>query len=866
MLREQYICLVNYRLSQALFLLAKSICNLNNSLARLNQQLQFLSWCKSSACFPATIQNLHLPYCLQSNPKLSNPIKLMVLGKLRRSLFQQRATILRRLELATDNLRASIAPSIFDDIIQLAIREFQHQSSISHIHVRRKFSRLLRLQHSYSTHVNSSVSAAMHSGPFESAANTSSNNATPPPRLLTDLTSEGLSPEEKIILSNGPKFAISQSLSTTNLLEYTSAFQRLIYQVRWRTCNYSSGNVFPSLSSNKPYRNPPTHILPLEQAVRTAAANFFRVISRHSKFQTRPNLSKTHFDTIKRLREKNVTCLPSDKGGEFCIVDNSIYDKAIMEHLSDLTTYRKIARYNPSDSEKTINNSWSHICKLRNLPVRILRHFKAQNTTIPVFYGLIKTHKDGPNLKIRPIVNTRNGPCYPLTWLIFELIKHLLPSFSYSIVNSNQLCEKLNELTAEELSIYNYPVSLDIENMYTSIPKAAAIDVLVEKLRVSNFCFQGILAEDIGYLLSTVLNHSYFRFKNQTFKQIKGLAMGSRISGLLASLFVDDIEKKLLPSLDVRGYCRYVDDSFLLTRSSDFAKYVQTAFTSSQQHLNFTLEEPVDYRVCYLDLSISIKDGNLSIDFYRKASRSDIFINANSAMPTSSIISIARNERQRILSRCASQKVPIEEERFRQRLMANGFSDVTIEKVRRQYRKTPQQNVNDDFFYLRVPFVSDALDREIKKALRPLQCPIRLSHKNTNLRQLLNSRKNVETRICNFNWCLMRDSSKCFKTLVVYQMSCRNCQASYIGSTKRHLHIRTREHVTSKQSSVFRHTQNCHGEWVVNILAKGRDLVDLALKEGIKIRSLQPSLNNKEEVLSMKLVMEEDLLGRHNNS
>jgi hypothetical protein len=53
---------------------------------------------------------------------------------------------------------------------------------------------------------------------------------------------------------------------------------------------------------------------------------------------------------------------------------------------------------------------------------------------------------------------------------------------------------------------------------------------------------------------------------------------------------------------------------------------------------------------------------------------------------------------------------------------------------------------------------------------------------------------------------------------------------------------------------------------VVNILAKGRDLVDLALKEGIKIRSLQASLNNKEEVLSMKLVMEEDLLGRHNNS
>jgi hypothetical protein len=33
--------------------------------------------------------------------------------------------------------------------------------------------------------------------------------------------------------------------------------------------------------------------------------------------------------------------------------------------------------------------------------------------------------------------------------------------------------------------------------MYTSIPKGAAIDVLVGRLEVSRFCFQGI----VGYIL-----------------------------------------------------------------------------------------------------------------------------------------------------------------------------------------------------------------------------------------------------------------------------------------------------------------------------------------------------------------------------
>jgi hypothetical protein len=72
-------------------------------------------------------------------------------------------------------------------------------------------------------------------------------------------------------------------------------------------------------------------------------------------------------------------------------------------------------------------------------------------------------------------------------------------------------------------------------------------------------------------------------------------------------------------------------------------------------------------------------------------------------------------------------------------MKANGFSNSIIQKVKRVSKRKPQQ-ASDDIFYLRVPFVSNALNTDIKKALKPLHCSIQLAHKNPNLRKILNSK------------------------------------------------------------------------------------------------------------------------------
>ena len=44
------------------------------------------------------------------------------------------------------------------------------------------------------------------------------------------------------------------------------------------------------------------------------------------------------------------------------------------------------------------------------------------------------------------------------------------------------------------------------------------------------------------------------------------------------------------------------------------------------------------------------------------------------------------------------------------------------------------------------------------------------------------------------------------QSFVVYKFECSNCEASYIGETRRHIATRMKEHLASdKQSHIFKH-------------------------------------------------------------
>jgi hypothetical protein len=188
--------------------------------------------------------------------------------------------------------------------------------------------------------------------------------------------------------------------------------------------------------------------------------------------------------------------------------------------------------------------------------------------------------------------------------------------------------------------------------MYTNIPCLVAANLTIEMAKRFNVDFYGLHDTDIFTLLKLVIDNNFFVFNGSVYKQVSGLPMGSRISGLLANIFIDHLESALVPNLPISIYKRYVDDIFILTKNEESAVTIARSFNDNEHGLIFELEKPTDNSLNLLDFGVAVVDGSARISFYQKPSRSNIFVNFNSHLPLKLKRNFAINEWNRILRKC----------------------------------------------------------------------------------------------------------------------------------------------------------------------------------------------------------------------
>ena|SRR5436190_6044979 len=134
--------------------------------------------------------------------------------------------------------------------------------------------------------------------------------------------------------------------------------------------------------------------------------------------------------------------------------------------------------------------------------------------------------------------------------------------------------------------------------------------------------------------LRFVLNSTYFSFNNVCYRQTFGTPMGSLLSPVVADIVLCDLETRALSMLPMHlpVYVRYVDDIALTAPSSMFANILDT-FNSFHPRLQFTMEEGVNNRLNFLDVSIIIKEGVIEFDWFHKTTFSGRYLNFNSWHP-----------------------------------------------------------------------------------------------------------------------------------------------------------------------------------------------------------------------------------------
>ncbi|KAL6418590.1 hypothetical protein ACFW04_011984 [Cataglyphis niger] len=256
------------------------------------------------------------------------------------------------------------------------------------------------------------------------------------------------------------------------------------------------------------------------------------------------------------------------------------------------------------------------------------------------------------------------------------------------------------------------------------------------------------------YAVEVILDSTSFSFNRKFYEQIFDSPMESPLSPILADIVMDNLETHYLSLLGfaVPVYYRYVDDIFaiislLSVRNGKILTNWYRKPTYSNRYINFYSNHPFKYKINTIfnlvDHAILLSDDQFhgkNIDVVKQ-------ILLNNCFPTHVI---------------------------------NHYIYKRLNFLKYQINSIPgnRESSTDKPFYIALPFV-EGLSDDIGRLF-----------KNMGFTVVYNISKKLNSLIKRGKDGLPISN----RTEIVYKINCKNCSASYIDQTKRHLSTRVKEH------------------------------------------------------------------------
>jgi hypothetical protein len=335
-------------------------------------------------------------------------------------------------------------------------------------------------------------------------------------------------------------------------------------------------------------------------------------------------------------------------------------------------------------------------------------------------------------------------------------------------------------------------ISLDIVNLFTNIPLNYTLNIIKNKLEQDNNLIvrTKLPVHEIISLLNFCMHNNSFSFNGKYFKQKFGAPMGCNLSPIIAEALVSYIfEKAMLTTHFIPKFIRFfVDDSFLIINKNyvDNFFYHINNFDNELKSIQFTIEIEKDNQISFLDTLVSKNNGLIKTTVYRKPTHSNRYLNFRSNHSLINKKSVIRALVSRAFTHNTDQSdLKIELSHIEDVLIENNYPKNLIHEIISQQKqkhllpKVPSSHLTPSFDITKtisIPYYKH-ISENIKKILFKYDIKV-VFKRGLTVRNMLNNNKR----------------NKLDKAGLVYKINCNECDAIYVGETKRKLITRLTEH------------------------------------------------------------------------
>ena len=323
-----------------------------------------------------------------------------------------------------------------------------------------------------------------------------------------------------------------------------------------------------------------------------------------------------YINALKKLKaDREIHISKADKSSKIIIMDKNDYIMKCESFLNNENSYKPLEKYNISYEAGKFHGKMRNILGQENA---ICKYATTKTPSLSYFYALIKTHKE--NNPIRPIVSTQGSVLYKLSKSLANILSKSVGKISDShVINNLDLIKKIKGI--EDIIDYDYElISFDVVNLYGSIPINELLEFLEEYLEENPSRGGGLTSKQVIDLIKLIGENSVFTFNGKIYKQIFGLSMGNSLSPVLANLYMEFFEMKILRKIKSANiyWLRYMDDVLCFFPKNLNLNLFFEQLNNLSNCIKFTREREQNGQIAFLDVRLLRIDDCIKFDVYRK--------------------------------------------------------------------------------------------------------------------------------------------------------------------------------------------------------------------------------------------------------